>query len=214
MLQTKIKASAISNLTDARYYAAWAVEWLGFSFDPASDAFIEPRAMHAIAQWIEGPKIVGEFGQETVANIESAIKNLNLDLIQLGTFASLEDAKALAKHPIIKEYRVDNQTNLEELASEVQSFAPFVQYHLLEFGKSGISWENVKNNPQQLQVIQNICSSTDCILSLPSETDQLAELLTKLNPFGINLYGSEEEKVGFKSFDDVDEILERLADET
>jgi len=57
MLKIKVKASQITNLTDARYFAAWEVEWLGFNFDEGSAHYIPPVEMKAIKekypQWKE-----------------------------------------------------------------------------------------------------------------------------------------------------------------
>jgi len=38
-------------------------------------------------------------------------------------------------------------------------------------------------------------------------------MLAKLQPYGLSIKGGEEEKVGFKSFDEVDEIFEVLTTE-
>ena len=48
MLKTKVKASSITNLTDARYFAAWGVNWLGFDLRQGSDTYVQPQLVHAI----------------------------------------------------------------------------------------------------------------------------------------------------------------------
>ena len=101
MLKTKIKASKVANLTDARYFAAWEVDWLGFSFDPASDAYVDPKKMLAMRGWIEGPKIVGEFGVATVDSIREAYDILNLDMVQVGPFQGANVLGLLEGIPLI-----------------------------------------------------------------------------------------------------------------
>ena len=61
MLKTKIKANSITNLTDARYFAAWEVEWLGFNLNPGES--IALQQVPAIKDWVDGVKIVGELSQ-------------------------------------------------------------------------------------------------------------------------------------------------------
>ena len=61
MYNPQIKASQITNLTDARYFAAWGVEWLGFGLESGQDYFVTTAQMAAIKEWVEGPKMVGEF---------------------------------------------------------------------------------------------------------------------------------------------------------
>jgi len=60
MLKTRIKASNISNLTDARYYAAWTVNWLGLDLRASAEQPLSLEAVKTIKEWIEGPVIVGE----------------------------------------------------------------------------------------------------------------------------------------------------------
>jgi hypothetical protein len=40
----------------------------------------------------------------------------------------------------------------------------------------------------------------------------MVELLKAVNPYGVHLLGGEEEQVGVKSFELMDEILEQLSD--
>ena len=51
MLNRKVIVSDINNLTDARYFAAWMVDYLFFS--PHS---ISTEQMAEITNWLEGPK--------------------------------------------------------------------------------------------------------------------------------------------------------------
>ena len=39
---------------------------------------------------------------------------------------------------------------------------------------------------------------------------QVIEIIDKINPLGFNFVGGNEEKVGFKSFEDLDEIFDLL----
>ena len=47
-------------------------------------------------------------------------------------------------------------------------------------------------------------------MSIDFELDQLNEMLEKVQIHGLSLKGGEEEKVGFKSFDELDEIIDAL----
>ena len=50
---------SITNLTDARYFSAWEVEWLGFNLSQGEENAISPLQVAAMREWVEGPKIVG-----------------------------------------------------------------------------------------------------------------------------------------------------------
>jgi len=107
MLKTRVKASQITNLTDARYFAAWEVEWLGFNFDKGSENYIQPQVMKAIKEWVEGPKMVGEFSFSSAEDIRIAKEMLELDMVQVGMFVEEETFKALDGIPVIKEIFIE-----------------------------------------------------------------------------------------------------------
>jgi len=83
MLKLSVKASQITNLTDARYFAAREVEWLGFNLDTGSENAIPPQQISAIKEWVEGPKIVVEFGLQSPDEIKQAVDYFDLDAIQV-----------------------------------------------------------------------------------------------------------------------------------
>jgi len=58
MLELSVFAASIANLTDARYFAAFGVDWMGFDINPASDAYISTEDIIEIIQWVEGPKFI------------------------------------------------------------------------------------------------------------------------------------------------------------
>ncbi|MCB0588954.1 MAG: N-(5'-phosphoribosyl)anthranilate isomerase, partial [Phaeodactylibacter sp.] len=55
-----------------------------------------------------------------------------------------------------------------------------------------------------------LCREYPVILSLDFNPETLQEALESLNLYGINVRGGEEEKTGFKSFDELDELFEAL----
>ena len=55
MLRTKVKISAVTNLSDARYCAGMGVEWIGFSMDT-----VPAEKYGEIRGWLAGVQVVGE----------------------------------------------------------------------------------------------------------------------------------------------------------
>jgi len=212
MLKTRVKASQITNLTDARYFAAWEVEWLGFNFDKGSENYIQPQVMKAIKEWVEGPKLVGEFSFASAEDIRIAKEMLELDMVQVGMFVEEETLKALKGVPIIKEIVFHNEMTLADLENHFQQFDSYVEFFLLNFDKNGITWEMIKKG--QLEITQNdlvnIFQQHKTVLSIDLSESAISEILLLENLTGINVVGGEEEKVGVKSFDELDEIFETL----
>jgi phosphoribosylanthranilate isomerase len=215
MLKTKIKAGGITNLTDARYFAAREVEWLGFDLSPGSENYIEPGQMLAIREWVDGVKIVGTFNLETTEYIQSAVSELGLDAVQLSMVAADNTIRELAADlPLIKEI-VPEYYHSDEDLKELFSAAPEgPAYFLLNLEKNGFTWQDLlAGSPFSLAGIQDICRQNPVLLALNFQPAEVKEILEQLPIQGLHLKGGDEEKVGVKSFDDLDEILDLLDDE-
>jgi len=212
MLKTRVKASQITNLTDARYFAAWEVEWLGFNFDKGSENYIQPQVMKAIKEWVEGPKLVGEFSFASAEDIRIAKEMLELDMVQVGMFVGEEVLKGLEGVPVIKEIVFHDEMTLEDLENHLQQFEPYLEFFLLNFDKNGITWEMIKNGQAKISPddLLKISQKHKMILSINFSGSTLSEILLLEGLVGINVVGGEEEKVGVKSFDELDEIFETL----
>ena len=206
MLKTRIKASQITNLTDARYFAARDVEWLGFNLDAGTDNFIHPQNIKAIKEWLEGPKIVGEFGMQDSSEINAAIDFLDLDVVQVGMFADVSSLE-LKDASLIKEIVIEEETDYYDLRTTLESDSANVDVFLLNYSKNNLSWNDIASKQATLK---ELCNRFKIILSIDFELDQLNEILETLQIHGLNLSGGEEEKVGFKSFDELDDILDAL----
>ena len=158
MLKTQVKASAITSLTDARYFAAWEVKWLGFNLDANAENYIPPVNMKAIKEWVDGVEVVGEFGMQTAAEIQQAANLLEINTIQVGLFADVNLVQSLPDLTIIKEIVVETSTSETELLDQIQDFAPYCAYFLLDFDKNGFSWGDLQSGAVlSLELVKNIC---------------------------------------------------------
>ena len=83
-LKIPFKAGSITNLTDARFFAAYEVDYIGFCFDPQSPNYISPQNALAIKGWIHGPKIVAEFANQDLDNVLNIINFFEPDVLELG----------------------------------------------------------------------------------------------------------------------------------
>lgn len=55
MLKTKVIVTDVSNLTDARYFAAWGVDIMAFNINENIEDGIKAAEVLAFKSWIEGP---------------------------------------------------------------------------------------------------------------------------------------------------------------
>lgn len=191
MLRTKIIASSIANLSDARYFAAWNVDAIGFDLNAHSPHFASPNLVNALREWISGPFIIGEFdGIQGKEKIDSMISLLELDAIQLGPFCP-NDWKFSV--PVYREILLDS----------VHDFPPANAY-IIKSENPTFHWKS------EIDPLQKIIKLKPCFIDFPLNPIDYNKIIHTLNPEGFVLRGGEEEKVGFKSFDEVDEIMEVL----
>jgi phosphoribosylanthranilate isomerase len=206
-----IKTSGIANLTDARYFAAKEVQFLGFCLDNADENFVQPLVVKAIKEWVAGPQILGEFGMQTTEEITDSIEKIGLDAIQLSFFSQADTTFLRAKTKVFKEIIVEKTTSAAELWQNIEHFGTESDALLLDFEKNNISWADIVRSPEfSIELLQRACQQYTIFLSLKFTAPQLNGIISALAPAGISLKGGEEEKVGVKSFDELDEIFEEL----
>ena len=180
MLKAKIKISQITNLTDARYFAAWGVDFLGFDINPDSDHFTPPSVVAEISEWVEGPLMVLESDSDPEDILISDYRN--------------------ALESVIIETPADENKQLSSFTDSA-SGQKYVVYH------SQDPWSSVS-----LASIAHLVKEYDVVLlDIPFHTHEV-DMILDSGVSGFVIRGGEEEKVGFKSYDDMDDLFEYLAD--
>lgn len=208
MLKIKVKANSITNLTDARYFAAREVTWMGFCLDPASDDYVAPQKVSAICEWLDSVKFVGEFPLTDAVEILETATQLNLHAVQVHRFTEPDDLSELQRRiPVIQEVVLAADEDPAALADWMNSRAALVEAFLLDFVKNRIGWND---NPGWQEWLKTACKNHPVILNLDFQADALPEILNTLSVYGLAVQGGDEEKIGIKSFDELDSLLELL----
>ncbi len=209
MLDISIKANSVTNLTDARYFAARGVDWMGFCLEPRHELSITPDTFRQIREWIDGVKIVGEYDLTPVPDIRLQAEELALDAIQVGMFAERDALMGMKNLIAIKEVVLLENMEETDLLEHFLDYSPFCQYFLLDFIKSGISWHDLQNNqPLPLKVFQSLCRHNRVFIHIDMTPATLPGIVNTLKPFGICVSGGEEEKPGYKSYEELDAIFD------
>lgn len=211
MLKIKVKASQITNLTDARYFAAKEVEWLSFNFQEGTENYIDPMRARAMFEWVQGPHIVGEFDGLAAAEINFYTEGYQLSHIQVGQMTTAETIFELKATSIIQEIIVEAFTNVDILRGMMQPLIATVEAFQLNFERNNLPFSSLldENSMIMYQDMKDLCTEFNVILAIDFPADSLDAVLA-LNPYGLSVRGGEEEKVGVKSFDELDDILDRL----
>lgn len=208
-LITKIKASGINNLSDARYFSTFA-EWIGFNFSLESSNYVALDKAQEIIGWLAGPRIVAEFEKQDVEYINAVCKALKIDTIQTDLDLDFGELDSIVS-TVIKRIAVDSYLDDSRLESILMANNGKVAYFVLDFNQSPYSWEELQNHahfsPKQLK---DWCENYPIILHLPFTPKNVVEIVEQTGPFALNMAGGTEDKVGLRAFDDIDPIVEQL----
>ena len=212
MLSTKVKASSITHLTDARYFAAWETEWLGFHLSPGEEYTVDVRQVSALQEWVDGVKICGEFGLSSAEDIQTAVDLLQLDSIQVGMLTPVETLEALAGNlEIIQEVVPEAYMSSDEIEELLQTRAGNVNYFLLNFSKGGIIAEDLRSgHPYSLDQLKDWCERYPILIDIQLDESGPKAFSEEIPVKGFAVQGGAEEKVGYKSFDELDDFFEAL----
>ena len=208
MLKLKIKASHITNLTDARYFAAKEVEWLSFNFTEKTDNYIEPMRARAMFDWVEVPHIVGEFDGFDAEAVNFYAENWGVKAVEVGATTEVFDLKS---DYILKKIVVNTATTAKILRGQLAPFTNIVAAFELDFEDNKVSFSDLKNgrHPLSINDLLGLFEDFKIVLNIDFPLVELEDILA-LNPFGLSLKGGEEERVGVKSYDELDDIFDKL----
>jgi len=201
-LQTIVKISNVTNLSDARYCAGMGVDMLGFSMDDDTPEYVEPKKFEEIRSWVAGVKIVGETTATDTEHIERLLDTYQPDVLQVDEAALLPFLSTFGKPLIL---RVDlSQFTLDQLETLFQTSSAGADFVLLESRAPLHIDDDLKNTLQPLAVRYPVLLGTG--ISAQNVHDLLAELPVQ----GIALSGGEEERPGNKEFGELMDILEAI----
>jgi phosphoribosylanthranilate isomerase len=207
----KIKVNSIQNLTDARYFAAKEVDYLGFNLEEGTPGYLEPIYMKAIKEWVEGPKIVGEFKISSPETVREAAEFYGLNAVQVPFSWTFEQIETLGDLEILFEIEPSEILRLD--LSNINSFYKYrAENHIIvNFSKENQPWNSLKKQGELLKLVKKI---PNLLLDLDFSAQDLAEIIEIVQPLGFCLTGGDEERVGVKSFDDIDAIFDILEENT
>lgn len=210
MLATKVLASGITHLTDARYFAAWEVDYLAFPL--GGENGITWEYLNALREWVEGPAIVAELPAD--ADGPAWAEQLQAQQISLALlpYAAPAAAALLAKGiGLIAAIGIEGYHGTDEVADALGEAPAEALLTLLNFEQGGITWKDLAaGHPFGLEDLNALLAVRPCLLQIDLGGEDPKMLKEAFPLAGFAVRGSSEEKVGYKSFDDLDDLFEGL----
>lgn len=204
-LKTFVKASKINNLSDARYFAAYSVDYLSFDCNSISIDYTSASSLKEIAQWVSGPKLCAEVVGLSIHEIEELLKQIAVDAIEIDSSQLLSPAWQ-SNYTIFKQILIHRETTVQEIQAAMHD----ADFYVLNFRLSSITYTDLQQGtPFTIQELNRLSSSFPVILDINVSPSHLHSLLN-IPVHGITIHGGQEEKVGIRSFEDVQDIMEAL----
>ncbi len=203
-LNTFVKVSEISNLSDARYCAGMGVHVLGFNLEKEHPHFIDPEKYAAITGWLAGVKFAAEFDTYDVRQIEQVLTDYaRIDYLQIRQPQHVALLKPLRK-PIIMALDASRyEHDIVALADIMRGCRDQVSYFLVENNSSN-------RRPDLLNDLLHLSKQYPVLLGFGLNPDFVGSLIEQHGLAGIALRGGEEIKAGYKNFDELADILEAI----
>ena len=109
MLTKKVIAANITNLTDARYFAARGVDFLLFDLSQVSlDKVFE------IKEWVEGPRSLLLFDEETLPLLDEAVIKIDPFAIGARSDKVISEISYMSAHIVILDWTDANRIRMDE----------------------------------------------------------------------------------------------------
>jgi phosphoribosylanthranilate isomerase len=196
-LQTNVKISSVTNLSDARYCAGMGVKFMGFSIDPEDPKYISTNTFKEITSWVAGVQYVGEYHRTDSADIIKMHHDYGFDLMELDIH--FPDLKGLAAEiPVIARISSSDFLARDGLKRLLDDFGEVDRF---------IFEDDRFNVPQEILELSSIYK---IIIGTGVGEGNVSELIRKYHIHGIALKGGEEISPGYKDFDELADILEKI----
>lgn len=194
MLSTKVLATGITHLTDARYFAAWQVDWMAFPLD--GPGAVSPQMLMQIAEWVEGPQLMARFAHTSWKEAQAQMEPLELDGFVLSGSHYIDEIIAEeSPQALIFELPANAHHLIEPL--EHISLDAVSLFHDKPFTDDLIRpWEAL---------------DVPLLMHIGNQKVQPAwNFLRQSTLSGLTVEGGAEEKVGLKSFEELDELYDLM----
>lgn len=191
MAKIKTWAAGISNLSDARYFAAMGADIVSFSVGEG----IVVAPIVEMRNWIEGPLVA--------LNVQDVVWSQQL----------ADDITAIAPDLVVlPPFWTDKIPNLEVDVVQKQLLNEFInssQKTLVLFVDNPI---NILSSQDKIYLEKLASQHTNLYLDTPVDPEVITYLQSQFEEIGIIIRGGDELAVGLKSFDELDELFELIND--
>ncbi len=199
-LKLPVFAGRISNLSDARFFSAYGVDWMSFICNTISTHYIAPVQIKEILNWLSGPKICINVIGCHPDEINQLVDELKPDGVLVDEFQAV-DALEEQGLQIFRQILVGTDYSAADLGKHKKQVNTGL---VLNFETNSIPFTD-----QQIQMLQTADLGFPIYVDAQFSLPILGDLVN--NPVcGVYLRGGLEDKVGIRSFGELQDFMEFL----
>lgn len=198
--RTRIKAAGVNNLTNARFFASYQVDWIGLDLDPLSPNGLTVDQSKEIMQWLAHPQLAGEFTNRSSEEVAFLCKELGLKGAQIPYDQTGDPIRS--EGLVVWKYLslADGMLPMGLMDADTDAF-------ILDLGKFH-SISIIDEATQQF--LDEACSAYEIWLRADSSQEVLQELIDRFDIAGIDLKIGDELNPGLQEFTTTLDLLESL----
>jgi len=200
-----IKICGITNFDDAKLAEKYGADIIGFIF-AESKRKIELKVAIKISAKLKNVYKAGVFVNEKPEKINTLIKKLNLDFVQLCGNEKIKDIKSIKQAKVIKAIRVKDK---KMLLKAIKKYAKYIYAFLLDNYKKGkYGGTGEKFNWNFIEIMKKF--NKPYFVAGGLNPENISELLIKYKPYGIDISSGVEEKPGKKSPEKIKNLFKNI----
>ena len=201
---TKIKICGITNKEDAINALNLGVDMLGFVFYEKSKRHVKPQVVRDIANELPASILkVGVFVDEEAGKVLEIAEDCSLDMLQLHGDEMIDYCDKLRNsYKIIKAFRIKDKDSLKGINDYNVDFYLLDTYLPKTAGGTGKSFD--------WKIIEGFELLKPVILSGGLTSDNVAQVIEKLSPYGVDVSSGIEKAPGKKDLNLMKNFVEKV----
>ncbi len=187
-----IKICGQTHSSDTANAIACGVQFVGFIFHTGSPRSISVERAQKIYSGLT--QRVGVFVLQDGEEICRIMQEAGLHFAQLHGKQSTRDAEIIGKEHVIRVLWPEKHESIESLQAEIDAWAPYCSYYLLDAGKGG----GGHGRTLEVEQLNELHFNHPWFLAGGLSPDNLTSILSKCQPDGIDLNSGLEIAPGLK----------------